>query len=84
VAFKLSGKPLARVLGSDTSLTASQSAASLQDRANVIGEIRAEAYNVLNHANFGPATLSIASGTFGKILTSGNPRILEFALKYIF
>ncbi len=127
--------------GSDTSLTASQAAASLQDRANVIGdwhgdgtrndwfqrsafvnnapgifgnvgrnsvlqpgawnidaslvrrvkvreaqtvEIRAEAYNVLNHANFGPATLSIASGTFGKILTSGNPRILEFALKYIF
>ena len=27
--------------------------------------------------HFGPATLSIASGTFGKILTSGNPRILN-------
>jgi hypothetical protein len=122
-------------------LTASQAAASLQDRANVIGdwhgdgtrgnwfkraafvnnapgifgndgrnsvlqpgqwnvdaslvrrvkvreaqsvEIRAEAFNLLNHANFGPATTSISSGNFGKILTSGNPRICEFALKYIF
>ncbi len=127
--------------GSDTSLTASQAAASLQDRANVIGdwhgdgtrtnwwqrsafvnnapgifgnvgrnsvlqpgtwnidaaisrrvrvregqsvEIRAEAFNLFNHANFGPATTSISSGNFGKILTSGNPRILELALKYVF
>ena len=127
--------------GGDTSLTASQAAASLQDRANVIGdwhgdgtrgawfkraafvnnapgtfgnvgrnsvlqpgawnmdaavvrrvrvregqsvEIRAEAYNILNHPNFGPATTSISSGNFGKILTSGNPRICEFALKYVF
>ena len=127
--------------GSDTSLTASQAAASLQDRANVIGdwhgdgtrgnwfqraafvnnapgvfgnvgrnsvlqpgtwnidaalvrrvkvregqsvEIRAEAFNVLNHANFGAATTSISSGNFGKILTSGAPRICEFALKYVF
>jgi hypothetical protein len=127
--------------GSDTSLTASQAAASLQDRADVVGdwhgdstrgnwwkrsafvnnapgvfgnsgrnsllqpgtwnidaalsrrvkvreaqsiEIRAEAFNVLNHPNFGTATTSISSGNFGKILTSGNPRILEFALKYVF
>jgi hypothetical protein len=127
--------------GSDTSLTASQAAASLQDRANVIGdwhgdgtrtnwfqraafvnnalgtfgnvgrnsvlqpaawnvdasmvrrvkvregqpvEIRAEAFSLLNHANFDPATTSISSGNFGKILTSGNRRICEFVLKYIF
>jgi hypothetical protein len=122
-------------------LTASQAAASLQDRANVIGdwhgdgtrgnwfqraafvnnaagtfgnagrntvlqpgtwnidtavsrrvkvreghsvEIRAEAFNVLNHPNFGAATTSISSGNFGKILTSSAPRICEFALKYVF
>jgi hypothetical protein len=127
--------------GGDTSLTASQAAAGLQDRANVIDdwhgdgtrgnwfkraafvnnaagtfgnvgrnsvlqpgtwnidaavsrrvrvregqsvEIRAEAFNVLNHANFGAATTNISSGNFGKILTSSAPRILEFALKYVF
>src|SRR6266478_1438883 len=127
--------------GGDTSLTASQAAASLQDRANVIAdwhgdgtranwikraafvnndpgtfgnvgrnsvlqpgawnmdaavvrrvrvregqsvEIRAEAFNVMNHANFGAATTSLSSGNFGKILTSGSPRICEFALKYVF
>src|SRR6266849_2628003 len=127
--------------GSDTSLTASQAAASLQDRANVIDdwhgdgtrgnwfkraafvsnapgvfgnvgrnsvlqpgtwnmdaavvrrvrvhegqsvEIRAEAYNILNHPNFGAATTNLSSGNFGKILTSGSPRICEFALKYVF
>src|SRR5207245_11569801 len=47
-------------------------------------EIRAEAYNVLNHPNFGAATTNISSGNFGKILTSGAPRICEFALKYVF
>ena len=126
--------------GGDTSLTASQAAAGLQDRANVIDdwhgdgtrgwfkraafvnnapgvfgnagrnsviqpgawnldaavvrrmklregqsvEIRAEAFNVLNHPNFGSATTSISSGNFGKILTSGAPRICEFAVKYVF
>jgi hypothetical protein len=47
-------------------------------------EIRAEAFNVLNHPNFGAATTSISSGNFGKILTSSAPRICEFALKYVF
>jgi len=44
----------------------------------------AEAFNLLNHANFGAATTSISSGYFGKILTSGAPRICEFALKDVF
>jgi hypothetical protein len=127
--------------GGDTSLTASQAAASLQDRANVIAdwhgdgtrgnwfkraafvnnasgtfgnagrnsvlqpgawnidaavvrrvrvregqsvEIRAEAFNVVNHPNLGPAGTNISSGTFGKITTSSSPRICEFALKYVF
>ena len=46
--------------------------------------IRAEAFNVLNHPNFGAATTSISSGNFGKILTSGAPRICEIAVKYVF
>jgi len=47
-------------------------------------EIRAEAFNILNHPNFGPAGTNISSGTFGKITTSGSPRICEFVLKYVF
>ena len=47
-------------------------------------EIRAEAFNVLNHAESRRCHHEHRSGNFGKILTSGAPRILEFALKYAF
>jgi hypothetical protein len=49
-------------------------------------QFRAEFFNVLNHANFAnPAVQRNTPGTFGTITaTSGNPRIIQFALKYAF
>lgn len=54
-------------------------------------EVRAEAYNVTN--SFRPSLpttgasllgLSLAGNTFGQIRTAQDPRIMQFALKYIF
>ncbi|MGB9067970.1 MAG: carboxypeptidase regulatory-like domain-containing protein [Candidatus Acidiferrales bacterium] len=57
-------------------------------------EIRAEAFNLANHTNFlNPGTASIAGGTasttthsstFGEILSDVSPRVLQFAIKYVF
>jgi hypothetical protein len=47
-------------------------------------EVRAEAYNVTNSLRpLNPVTVH-RSGTFGQILTASDPRILQFALKYVF
>ena len=49
---------------------------------------RAEFFNLFNHAQFNnPAVVdfSKASTTFGQITsTSVNPRLIQFALKYVF
>ena len=48
-------------------------------------ELRGEAFNVLNH--WRPANPNAALNvlnTFGTITTSGDPRIMQFALKYVF
>jgi Carboxypeptidase regulatory-like domain/TonB dependent receptor len=48
-------------------------------------ELRGEAFNVLNHwrpGNPGAALNSVS--TFGLITSSGDPRIMQFALKYLF
>jgi hypothetical protein len=47
-------------------------------------EIRAEAFNIQNRANFGPPTSALNSATLGKILTDVSPRIMQFAFKYVF
>jgi hypothetical protein len=56
-------------------------------------EFRAEAFNALNwfqwlqpgqtQASAAPM-LPLNSATFGQILAAGDPRILQFALKYVF
>ena len=45
-------------------------------------QLRWEVFNVLNHVNFNAPVTSLNSGTFGTIQTAGDPRIMQFALKF--
>jgi hypothetical protein len=56
----------------------------ITERQSVI--FRAEFFNAFNHAQFAnPAVAEDSPGTFGQITaTSVNPRLIQFALKYIF
>jgi hypothetical protein len=47
-------------------------------------ELRFEFFNLLNHTNFSLPVSSRNSSTFGKIQSSGDPRILQFAAKFSF
>jgi hypothetical protein len=57
---------------------------SFQIRETQRLEFRAEAYNLTNSFRpVNPAT-GLNSNTFGQIVNSQNPRIMQFALKYVF
>ena len=48
-------------------------------------ELRLESFNVLNHFNWGDPATNFNSGQFGRITTqAGDPRILQFGIKYEF
>ena len=48
-------------------------------------EFRGEAFNVLNHVRPTNPNASISTAsTFGKITLFQDPRIMQFALKYVF
>ena len=47
-------------------------------------ELRVEAQNVLNRANFSDPSVTLQSNTFGQILATGPARIMQFALKFNF
>ena len=47
-------------------------------------QIRAEAYNVLNHVNYQGVQTSSSSATFGQITSVRDPRILQVAAKFTF
>jgi outer membrane receptor protein involved in Fe transport len=47
-------------------------------------QFRAEAFNLENRPNFQNPTGSVASGTFGRITSAYDPRVLQFALKLSF
>jgi hypothetical protein len=47
-------------------------------------QVRAEAFNVLNRANYNPPVSALNSAVFGQIQSAGDPRILQLALKFGF
>jgi hypothetical protein len=47
-------------------------------------EARVEAFNALNWLRPGNPNTTLSSATFGQILTAGDPRIMQFGLKYQF
>jgi len=51
---------------------------------NKILEFRSEFFNVFNHANFGNPNGNIGSANFGRITTTRDPRLIQFALKFHF
>ena len=53
-----------------------------QGRAKV--QVRIEAFNLLNNANFDLPTSSQNSANFGKILMAFDPRIMQLALRFSF
>jgi hypothetical protein len=57
---------------------------TFQVRENQRLEFRAEAYNVTNTFRPGNPNENLSNNTFGQIRTSLDPRIMQFALKYVF
>jgi hypothetical protein len=47
-------------------------------------QLRAEAFNVTNHVNFGLPVADLNSANFGRIFSAGSPRLLQFGVKLIF
>ncbi len=47
-------------------------------------EFRAEFFNIWNHAQFKQPDGNITDTTFGQVLTARDPRLIQFALKFLF
>jgi hypothetical protein len=47
-------------------------------------EFRAEFFNILNSVQFRDPSTSITSGTFGRVSTTYDPRIIQFAVKFLY
>jgi hypothetical protein len=47
-------------------------------------QFRAEAFNIFNHAQFNSPDSNINHSTFGQILSTADPRILQLALRFQF
>ncbi len=47
-------------------------------------QFRAEAFNILNHANFALPENDLNSPAFGQILQAAPPRLVQLGLKFLF
>jgi hypothetical protein len=47
-------------------------------------ELRFEFFNIFNHPEFSNPDTNILSGTFGQILTTADPRIIQIAARFTF
>jgi hypothetical protein len=47
-------------------------------------DLRVESFNLLNHPVMDAPGTNFSSSSFGRILTAEDPRIWQFALKYVF
>jgi hypothetical protein len=47
-------------------------------------QFRWEVFNLINHVNFNAPVSSLNSASFGQILTAGDPRIMQFAVKFTY
>jgi hypothetical protein len=47
-------------------------------------EIRADFFNVLNHTKFDNPNVNIGSGQFGQVSSTGDPRIIQLAARFMF
>jgi hypothetical protein len=47
-------------------------------------QFRWEVFNLLNHVNFNGPITALNSASFGQIQTAGEPRIMQFALKFTY
>jgi hypothetical protein len=47
-------------------------------------QVRAEAYNALNKVNLANPGTNLGTSNFGRILSAGNARTMQFGVKLIF
>jgi len=48
-------------------------------------QFRAEFFNALNHANLGALGANVSVlGSFGRITSVGDPRVIQFGIKLLF
>jgi len=47
-------------------------------------QVRAEFFNIFNHAEFLEPDTNISSGTFGQVVNTYDPRIIQFGGRFTF
>jgi hypothetical protein len=51
---------------------------------NKVFQVRAEFFNLFNHAEFSNPDTNIDSSTFGQVISTAPPRIIQFGARFTF